>query len=547
MREFARCCIALGETASVSQRIAVLADHLRSRDPESAALAAWLLLGHRPRRSATSAELRAWASEAAGIPEWLFAASRDRVGDTAETISLLLPERSARPSPPPLVEFHRRFVAELASLAGPARRERIEEAWSLLDADERFVYHKLIGGGFRIGVSAGLVHRAVAEALAIPLARVSDRLRGHWRPDAEAWRALAEDRGGPPRGGEPLPFRLAKDLDAEGEAIEARLGPIAEWQAEWKYDGLRGQLVHRGGHAALWSRGEERLDRAFPELLDLAASLPDGTVLDGEITIWEGAELLPFNEVQRRLGRTRVEPSLFDRRAARFIAYDLLEEQGQDLRESPLSLRRERLASLASAAGDERLLLSEILAPASWAAAESLRTNSREIGVEGLMLKRRDSPYGRGRSGEGWLKWKADPLAADLVVVAAQPGAGRRAGLLTDYTLAVWGDAAGGPATAAAPRELVTVAKAYSGLSDAEIAELDRTLRRSTLSRRGPVRIVDPTVVLEIGFEGVNESPRHRAGIALRFPRILRWRRDKPAAEASSLADLRRHLGRPQG
>lgn len=544
MREFARCCVRLGETASTARRTSLLAEHLRRRDPEDAALAAWLLLGHRPRRSTTSAELRAWASEAADIPEWLFAASRDSVGDTAETIALLLPEPSAEAVPPRLAEFHRRFVVELASLDARARRERVEEAWSLLDADGRFVFHKLLGGGFRIGVSAGLVHRAVAAALSIPIARVVDRLRGGWSPSAEAWRSLAEDAASPPRGGEPLPFCLARDLAAGEGPLEARLGPIAAWQIEWKHDGLRGQLVRRGAAAAVWSRGEERLDLAFPELFELAASLPDGCVLDGEITMWEDASLLSFSEVQRRLGRRRIEASLFDRRTPRFIAYDLLEERGEDLRESPLSMRRDRLASLVERVADDRLGLSPLLAPADWPAADALRCRSRDLGFEGLMVKRRDAAYARGRRGDAWLKWKADPLAIDLVVVAAQPGAGRRAGRLTDYTLAAWSDCEDGSRP---PRELVTVAKAYSGLSDAEIAALDRRLRETTLSRRGPVRVVDPTVVLEIGFEGVNESPRHRAGIALRFPRILRWRQDKPVAEADSLAALRGHLGRPQG
>jgi DNA ligase-1 len=542
MREFARCCVRLGEIPSTSRRIATLASHLRSRDPESAALAAWLLLGHRPRRSVAAAELRAWASEAAGIPEWLFAASRDGVGDTAETIALLLPDPPAEAAPLPLVEFHRRFVQELASLDASARRARVEEAWSQLDADGRFVYHKLLGGGFRIGVSAGLVHRAVAEALSIPLARVADRLRGSWRPSASAWLDLAADASPQARGSEPLPFCLARDLPAGDAPLESRLGPIGGWQIEWKHDGLRGQLVRRHGEAAVWSRGEERLDLAFPELRLLAASLPEGSVLDGEITMWEGPSLLPFNEVQQRLGRKRVEADLFDRRTARFIAYDLLEEQGVDLRETPMAVRRARLERFVGMLADERLGLSPLLEPPDWAAADALRARSREHGFEGLVAKRRDAAYGRGRRGDAWLKWKADPLGADLVVVAAQPGAGRRAGLLTDYTLAAWSDRGDGDGP---PRELVTVAKAYSGLSDREIAELDRRLRAATLSRRGPVRVVEPATVLEIGFEGVNESARHRAGIALRFPRILRWRRDKPAAEADSLADLRRHLDHP--
>jgi len=536
MREFARCCVRLGETTSTAERTALLAAHLSRCDPESAALATWLLLGHRPRRSTTSGELRAWAAESAGIPEWLFAASRDSVGDTAETIALLLPEPPPDATPPPLVEFHRRFVVELAALPPAERRRRVEEAWSCLDADGRFVYHKILGGGFRIGVSKGLVHRAVAEATGATAARVADRLVGRWMPSAALWRGLAENAGDPEiRGAEPLPFCLAQDLALPTTELADALGDCAGWQIEWKFDGLRGQLVSRSGAVALWSRGEERLDRAFPEIAALGRALPAGTVLDGEITIWEGSALLPFSEVQRRIGRRRVEASLFDRRRARLVAYDLLEEAGEDLRHLPTHERRRRLEALLAGLDPEAVERSPLIEAADWAAIARLRSESRSRGVEGVMLKRRDAPYTAGRAGSGWLKWKADPFSADLVVVAALPGSGRRANLLSDYTLA----GRGGDGDEA---PLVTVAKAYSGLSDREIAELDRTLRRSTRQRRGALRIVEPTVVLEIGFEGIAESPRHKAGLALRFPRILRWRRDKAPRDADSIESLRRLL-----
>jgi DNA ligase-1 len=527
MREFSRMCVALGEIASTAGRTARLADYLRSCDAATAALATWLLLGNRPRRAVTSGELRTWAAERAGIPEWLLTASRDAVGDTAEAISLVLPEPGSAAACPTLEAFWRRFVAELGAVPAAERRRRVEEAWDLLDADGRFVFHKLLGGGFRIGVSRGLVLRAVAAARGISVAAATDRLHGAWRPSAEAWERLA-DAGETDAGTRPFPFQLAADL---GDPAAA--GAIAAWQVEWKFDGLRGQVVRRGGEVAIWSRGDERLDAAFPELVGLARSLPDGTVLDGEISMWEGEKLLPFAEVQRRIGRVKVEVGLFETVAARFIAYDLLERGGVDVRASPTAERRVLLGELFASHPHESLRISEVLAPRDWPDAAALRASSRTRGVEGLMLKRRDAPYSAGRAGNAWLKWKVDPFTVDLAVVAARPGSGRRAGLLSDWFLAARGD----------DGSLVTVASAYSGLDDAELRELDRILRESTVERKGPVRIVEPSVVLEIGFEGIAESPRHKAGVALRFPRVLRWRRDKAPDSIDTLASLRKLLG----
>jgi DNA ligase-1 len=527
MREFARLCVDLGETPSTGARVARLAGYLASCDAETAALATSILLGARPRRAVKAGELRTWAAERAGIPEWLFAASRDATGDTAEAIALLVPEPAAPVDPPPLADFWRRHVLELAGLPPPDRRRRVEEAWDLLDSGGCFVYHKLLGGGFRIGVSRGLVLRAVAAARGITLAAATDRLHGAWRPTAEAWERLA-DADNAAAGTQPFPFRLAADLDDPGS-----LGPIGDWQVEWKFDGLRGQLVRRGGEVALWSRGEERLDAAFPELVALGRELPDGTVLDGEISMWDGERLLPFAEVQRRIGRVRVERGLFDTVAARFIAYDLLERDGEDFRPRTTEARRVALETLHAEFPHESLRMSELLRPRDWPEAAALRASSRGRGVEGLMLKRRDAAYGAGRAGGAWLKWKVDPFTADLAVVAVRPGSGRRAGLLTDWFLAARGD----------DGSLVTVASAYSGLDDAELRELDRILRDSTRTRQGPVRIVEPSVVLEIGFDGLAESRRHKAGLALRFPRVLRWRRDKAPDAVDSLASLRKLLG----
>ncbi len=522
MRRFAALFAALDGTTRTAEKVAALADYFRSA-PEADRVWTVALLSHRrPRRAATSAELRAWAAEAAGIPDWLFEESYAVAGDLAETIAHLLPPPAA-PRDRGLAET----IADLAALAGQpaeARRAAIRAAWDALDPPGRFLFNKLITGGFRMGVSQGLMTRALAEATGLPAADLAQRLTGDWDPARVGWALLIAGGGDAAR---PYPFALASQLDAD----PATLGVTADWLAEWKWDGIRAQAIRRGGVRALWSRGEELITDRFPDLGPLIDRLPEGTVIDGEIVVWPaGADRpAPFAALQPRIGRKAVPKRLLAEAPVRLLAYDLLEWQGLDLRTAALADRRARLAALAAAqpAGGP-LVLSPAVPFADWGALAAARAAARDRGAEGLMLKRIASPYTGGRRRGDWWKWKLDPHTIDAVMVYAQAGHGRRAALYTDFTFAV-----------RSGEDLVPVAKAYSGLTDAEFAEITAWVRRNTLERFGPVRRVRPELVFEIAFEGVQSSPRHKSGVALRFPRMLRWRRDKGPAEIDTIEALR--------
>ena len=358
-----------------------------------------------------------------------------------------------------------------------------------------------------------------------------------------------------------LAFFLAHQLDTPLEGLDARLGPVGDWQVEWKYDGIRGQIVKRAGQVWLWSRGEELVTERFPEIVALAQPLPDGTVLDGEILVWaadaETAETssgrpASFALLQQRIGRKTLGKKILADAPVTFMAYDLLERTGEDLRVQPQRVRREQLAQVLAGT---LIKISPVEQLASWDAFAALRSESRQRGVEGFMLKRLDAAYGTGRTkADGlWWKWKIEPMTADCVLIYAQAGHGRRASLYTDYTFAVWNrlprdaEEAAAVVQAIAKRQpaqpeglqLVAFAKAYSGLTDEEFKRIDSLIRKTTLEKFGPVRSVRPTLVFELGFEGINRSPRHKSGIAVRFPRMLRIRDDKPIHEANTLDDLK--------
>jgi DNA ligase-1 len=331
------------------------------------------------------------------------------------------------------------------------------------------------------------------------------------------------------RGGQPYPFFLAHQLNGE----PGELGSLSDWQVEWKYDGIRAQLVRRGAQNYLWSRGEDLITERFPELA--ALSLPEGTVVDGEVLIWSGGDSpAPFADLQKRIGRKTLSAKLLAELPAVLLAYDLLELDGVDLRGLPQHERRALLETLVTGVAKPQLRISPLVTADTWDDLGKLRAESRARGVEGMMLKARNAQYGVGRTKDvgTWWKWKIDPYAVDAVLIYAQPGSGRRASLYTDYTFAVW-DGEG------EQRRLVPFAKAYSGLTDAEIRQVDATIRKTTVEKFGPVRSVKPTMVFELGFEGIALSPRHKAGIAVRFPRILRRRDDKPVEEADTLATLK--------
>lgn len=529
MRRFTALFDAIDGTTRTSDKVAALVAYFREAPPADAAWALWFLSGHRVKRAVPTARLREWTAEESGLPAWLVEESYHEVGDLAETAALLVRAEGSDVDIPfeRLVEER---VLTLPALGDEERRAIVTESWQQLDARERLVYNKLVTGGFRVGVAALLVQRAVGEVAGLPPATIAHRLMGDWSPTPEGWARLVapDDAGDDPS--RPYPFMLAHPLEQE----VASLGAPDEWQVEWKWDGIRAQLIRRAGRVVLWSRGEESIAERFPEIAVAAQSLPDGTVLDGEVLAWRGDRPLPFARLQRRIGRTAITAKVLSDAPAVFLAYDLLEDEGVDRREAPMAERRARLEALLGG-GRATLRLSPLVEFARWEALPALMAESRDRGVEGFMLKRRDSPYRAGRRKGDWWKWKVDPFHVDAVLLYAQPGHGRRASLFTDYTFGVWHEGA-----------LVPIAKAYSGLTDAEIREVDAFVRRSTTDRFGPVRAVQPELVFELAFEGIQASPRHKAGIALRFPRMARWRKDKPASGADTLESLRALLAAAQ-
>jgi DNA ligase-1 len=525
MRRFTALYLALDATTKTSEKVAALAAYFRTAAPHDAAWAAYFLTGRKLKRLVATRDLVGAALAASGIPGWLFEASYAAVGDLAETIALLLPPPH-RADDRSLAAWIEDELAPLAGLSSDDVQARLRDAWDRLDRDQRFVFGKLLTGAFRVGAARQLVHRALAEATGVPIADVAHRLIGAWSPSPAFldWlRGVGLDADAVAH--RPYPFFLAHALQED----PSTLGAVDEWQAEWKWDGIRAQLVVRTDGASVWSRGEELVSDTFPEMVAAARALPPGTVLDGEIVAWsdEAAAPRPFAALQQRLNRKAPGPKLRQSVPVVLIAYDLLEQEGIDLRERPLAERRARLETLLPI--EPTLKLSPTIDPPDWPALDARRGESRARRAEGIMLKRRDAPYGVGRVRGPWWKWKIEPYTIDAVLVYAQPGSGRRASLLTDYTFAVR-DADG---------ELVPFAKAYSGLSDAELRVMDNWIRNHTLERFGPVRRVEPVQVFELAFEGLQLSKRHRSGVATRFPRIARWRRDKPAAEADTLETLK--------
>lgn len=526
MRRFADLFTRLDQTTKTSVKVAALADYFRAAPEDDRLWTVALLAGRRPRRTVTATDLRVWAAERAGLPLWLFEEAYPVVGDLAETIALVLPPPATTSD---LSLAH--WITEIRSLARlepPQRKSAILAAWDALDVTERFVFNKLITGGFRMGVSQKLMTRALSEATAIPEPDLAHRLMGDWSPERATWARLilAPDPGEDLS--RPYPFYLAYQLDDGPHA----LGDPADWAAEHKWDGIRGQLIRRGGAHHLWSRGEELMTDRFPELAAARDFLPDGTVIDGEVLAWAEDRPLPFAALQKRIGRKTVPKKLLAEAPVILRAYDLLEWEGTDIRDRPFAHRRAILDALVrSLPASAPIRLSDRLPFATWDDLAALRARSRDEGAEGLMLKRRDSPYLAGRKKGDWWKWKVDPLTIDAVMIYAQSGHGRRANLFTDFTFAVRDGNA-----------LVPFTKAYSGLTDAEFREITAWVKKNTLDRWGPVRQVRPEHVFEIAFEGIQASPRHKSGIALRFPRMARWRRDKPVEEANTLDDLRAML-----
>ncbi len=525
MRRFAELFESLDTTTSTRAKIDALMGYFATSDAADGAWAIYVLIGRRLKRAVGPSLLRAWLREVAGLPDWLVEETYGSVGDLAETIALLVPDEARAAGERrdvSLTEWFETRILPLAEADAVEKRERVIGWWCELPYRECFLVGKLLTGSLRVGVSRGLVTRALAERLDRPRAQIERALMGEWWPSALFWHELTRTDGASHRS-HPYPFYLASPLEEGPE----RLGPREQWLAEWKWDGIRGQIVRRAGECVLWSRGEEIVTQRFPEIVAAAGALPDGTVLDGEVLAWRDARVMPFAKLQQRIGRSKLTARILAEIPVRFVAYDLLEADGADWRMRTLRERRLRLESLLPLLGGSTLMVSPEIFGASWADLAAQRREARTRAVEGLMLKDWNSAYGAGRQRGAWWKWKIEPHVFDAVLLYAAPGHGRRSNLYTDYTFGVWNGA-----------ELVPVAKAYSGLTDVEIARLDKWIRAHTREKFGIVRSVEAAQVFELAYEGIASSARHKSGIALRFPRILRWRIDKPIGEADTLANL---------
>jgi len=493
MRAFSELYEELDTTTSTNLKVAAMVRYFNSASPADAAWAAYILSGHRLKRFIGYAVLRRWLVEASALPEWLVEESSATVGDLAETIALLMESNLAAAAVTPdlpLAAWIEDRLLPLREVDEAQQRTAIVEWWRTLPYRECFILNKFLTGELRVGVSELLVTRALSEVLSLDRADVTRRLMGEWRPSAQFWEGLRSTEPPTSDPAAPYPFFLASPLE---EAPET-LGPVAEWLAEWKWDGIRSQLIRREGKCFIWSRGEDLVTERFPEIVAAAARLPDGVVLDGELVAWRDGRIRPFAELQQRIGRKKLGAAILERVPVRFLAYDLLEQSHTDVRSLPLRERRDRLEALLGNAADALGISSPVPAE-SWEALTTLRAESRSRAVEGLMLKSLDSPYGIGRQRGAWWKWKIEPFSFDGVMLYAQPGHGRRSNLYTDYTFGVWSEG-----------ELVPVAKAYSGLSNAEIAELDRWIRAHTTEKFGPVRQVERTQVFELAYEGIAAS-----------------------------------------
>jgi DNA ligase-1 len=536
MKRFSRLYAELDATTSTREKLAALQRYYAQAPAADAAWATYFLAGGKPRQIVPTRLLRDIARRAAGLADWMFEECYQAVGDLAETIAHVLPPPTASDDAG-LAEWVEQRLAPLRGSAPAAIEERLRAYWTVLGARERFLLGKLIGGSFRVGVSRLLVQRALAEHSGIDAKIVAQRIMGYTdgksAPTAKRFAALTDAVSSPRGSGQPYPFFLAHQLNAP----PATLGPLSDWLVEWKYDGIRAQVVTHERDVCVWSRGEELVSDRFPEITAVGGLMPHGTVIDGEILGWSAGRPRPFGLLQQRIGRKTLTKAVLEAAPVALVAYDLLEECGVDIRGLPQSERRDRLETLVAAAQraepGSALRLSPLVNAAGWEELALLRDESRARGVEGFMLKHRRAAYGAGRTKDvgTWWKWKVEPYSVDCVLVYAQRGHGRRASLYTDFTFAVW-DGEG------QERKLVPFAKAYSGLSDEEFRKVDAIVRKTTVEKFGPVRSVAPSLVFELGFEGIQRSARHKSGVAVRFPRMLRWRNDKTIEEANTLADL---------
>jgi len=525
MKAFSKLFTEIDQTTSTNEKIDALVSYFGTAAPEDAIWCVALLTGKRPKRTVKTSELWEWSAEMSGLPTWLLGESYHIVGDMAETISLLLPGNKQTENFPlhTIIES----LIDLGNKDDLQRKEYITHMWRQFESQELFIFTKLITGNFRMGVSDKIIIKALAKHYNVDENIVAHRLTGNWVAQGNSLKNLVAEEHSSDDLSKPYPFYLAYPLEQQIE----ELGDVHDWLIERKYDGIRGQIIVRDNQLFVWSRGEDLLTDKFIELQQLVDILPNGTVIDGEILPFRDEKFLPFHVMQTRIGRKNVTKKILQDAPLVMVCYDILENNGADIRHLSMQERRDilshLLASVKETHPDVPLQLSPEVKGDTWEEITQERLNSRVYNCEGLMLKRKTSEYKTGRKRGDWWKWKVDPLSIDGVLIYAQRGHGRRADLYTDYTLAVWdGD------------ELVPFAKAYSGLTDKELLQVDNWIKKNTTDKFGPVRSVIPSLVFEIGFEGISPSPRHKSGIALRFPRILRWRTDKSAKEANTKEDL---------
>ncbi len=523
MKAFATLINALDSTNKTNLKLEALDRFFIEADENDKLWFLALFTGKRPRRSVNTALMRQWAIEVAQIPEWLFSESYASVGDLSETISLILPqpehytERS-------LSEWME-LVVQLKDATDEVKKQFVSEAWASLPHTERFIFNKLLGGSFRAGISSQSLINALARHYQINASSVAHSIMGDWKMGEVTFDKLIRGAYTDTQLSKPYPFCLAYALEKEPE----ELGDTADWQAEYKWDGIRGQFIKRNGEVFIWSRGEELVTGQFPEITEVLLQWPGNFVMDGELLAYKDGRVLNFSELQKRINRKTLSAKMLAEVPVVVFAYDLLEWENEDRRAQSLRERRSLLEKLLTDNPGPYIQLSPIISYESWDALKELRSGSRSINSEGLMLKHKNAPYHTGRKKGDWWKWKIDPLTIDAVLVYARKGSGRRSAYYTDYTFAVkQGD------------QLVTIAKAYSGLTDKEIQEVSRFVNQHALEQFGPVRTVKPELVFEIAFEGIAFSNRHKSGVALRFPRIVRWRKDKTVAEIDEIEEIKK-------
>ena len=521
---FAALVIQISSSTKTNDKLDALAEYFTVADDKDKVWVIAIFSGRRPKRIVSSTLLAEWCTALANIPPWLFLESYTTVGDLGETIALLLPEPLMKEEEGKSLSYYLEKFIAIEKQDEEIRKKFILESWEHMNHGERFVFNKLIMGSFRIGVSQKIIVNALSKVVAHSSSVIAHRISGNWDPSTTSFSNLLSNEGADADHSKPYPFYLAYALEDEA----ASLGEPNEWQAEWKWDGIRGQIIKRNNELFVWSRGEELMTEKFPEYFILKDLLPDGIVLDGEIISAVDGKPMPFAALQTRIGRKNITKKQLQEAPIAFFVYDLIEFDGEDWREKTLEERRNKMEEILQNIDHPSIQLSPVIKFNDWNELTELRKKSREMNSEGLMLKRKNSVYKVGRKRGDWWKWKIDALTIDCVMIYAQKGSGRRSNLYTDYTFAVKdGD------------KLVPFTKAYSGLTDKEFAQVDNFVKRNSLEKFGPVKTVKPELVFEIAFEGIAASNRHKSGVALRFPRISRWRKDKKPDEINTIEDLK--------